>query len=113
MMLGLATATIVESNRIMKKPTIMAQSASQGLAALVRLVPAGPPARGGPPPVRPQAVAVVISLPRLGSIPCCRTPPAAAPADRNAPSPQTRATTRARPASLPASSPMPPDTHLA
>ena len=33
MMLGLATATIVESSRIMKKPTIMAHTATQGLAA--------------------------------------------------------------------------------
>ena len=32
MMLGLATATIVASTRIMKKPTIMAHNAFQGLA---------------------------------------------------------------------------------
>src|ERR1700741_434691 len=113
MMLGLATATIVESSRIMKKPTIMAQTASQGLAALVRLAPAAPPARPGPAPVRPRPVAVVISLPRLGSAPRCQTPPAADPADRNAPSWQTHAAMRARPASLPASSPTPPDNHLA
>ena len=43
MMLGLATATIVASTRIMKKPTIMAHNAFQGLAiGAAAWAPAGP-----------------------------------------------------------------------
>ena len=57
MMLGLATATIVESSKIMKKPTIIAHSACHGFRPSACFV-AGPP-----PPDRRRAVAVVISSP--------------------------------------------------
>jgi hypothetical protein len=50
MMLGLATATIVESSKIMKKPTIVAHNAFQGFALSARFV-AAPPRL--PPEVRP------------------------------------------------------------
>jgi hypothetical protein len=36
MMLGFATATMVESTKIMKKPTIIAYSAFQGFAQFAR-----------------------------------------------------------------------------
>ena len=60
MMLGLATATMVESTRIMKKPTIMAHSAFHGFA--------GP--RGGSAKLTsgagPAMLLVIVSTPRLG-----------------------------------------------
>src|SRR5581483_9129577 len=66
MMLGLATATIVESSRIMKKPTIIAHSASQGFPALIRLVTKALPTRRMSPP-DPRPVAVVTYLPRFAA----------------------------------------------
>src|SRR3954471_12939873 len=57
---GLATDTIVALTRIMKKPTIMAQSACHGSAT-----------GAAPPPGRPRS-AVVISPPRLGLPRWCR-----------------------------------------
>ena len=60
MMLGLATATMVESTRIMKKPTIIAHNAFHGLA--------GP--RGGSAKLTsgagPAMLLVIVSTPRLG-----------------------------------------------
>src|SRR3954451_16603483 len=60
MMDGLATATIVASTRIMKKPTIIAHSARHGSAT------------GPAPPAGLPRSAVVISPPRLGSYRWCR-----------------------------------------
>jgi hypothetical protein len=50
MMLGLATATIVESSKIMKKPTIAAHNAFQGFTLSARCAAAP---LGLPPPGRP------------------------------------------------------------
>ena len=60
MMLGLATATMVESTRIMKKPTSMAHSAFHGLAG-----PRGWSAKltSG---AGPAMLLVIVSTPRLG-----------------------------------------------
>ncbi|WP_231748898.1 hypothetical protein [Mycobacterium sp. M26] len=60
MMLGLATATIVESTRIMKKPTIIAHSACHGFAGAFG---GSAKSTSGSSP----AMLLVISTPRFGS----------------------------------------------
>src|ERR1700691_3909263 len=67
MMLGLATATIVESSKIMKKPTIIVQSAFHGLAVSAGFFAVAPPTPRAPPPDRPRAVAVVMDSPSAGN----------------------------------------------
>jgi hypothetical protein len=70
MMLGFATATIVELTRIMKKPTSMAHNVFQGLAGWVT---------GAMLPALAAGVAGRVPRPRLRAdeaLLCSQTPPA-------------------------------------